>query len=295
MGEKTLCQLIADMPCDDPWDDAAVCELEKQLAELEAWYDFLLLEPSGGIVIKSWLIEVPDFASNRRSAGMVAPEPPEIPHPEKFVRRVQKVTEEGNEVEVDEDWEFMTEEEMQDKGWSEKSLYDDEVLYWCNVKVRGKKKNFKRSFVRKVLEYEEEAAGKDDNEINMDFEFGAGAGGVAEQLEIKQPTAEIDPKLLSCFPEIEKAANPCGIYSKAGVAVEKRVKKLRDYKDELATREKTVLLEKKLVSNECESLPNSMMDAKIDDFIDRLQAADTELTNLYDSGIIDGYSVELLA
>ena len=38
---------------------------------------------------------------------------------EKFVRRVQKVTEEGNEVEVDEDWEFMTEEEMQDKGWSE--------------------------------------------------------------------------------------------------------------------------------------------------------------------------------
>ncbi|CAE7692492.1 hypothetical protein AK812_SmicGene10626 [Symbiodinium microadriaticum] len=289
MGEKTLCQLIADMPCDDPWDDAAVCELEKQLAELEAWYDFLLLEPSGGIVIKSWLIEVPDFASNRRSAGMVAPEPPEIPHPEKFVRRVQKVTEEGNEVEVDEDWEFMTEEEMQDKGWSEeringvkehckknkgyirKSLYDDEVLYWCNVKVRGKKKNFKRSFVRKVLEYEEEAAGKDDNEINMDFEFGAGAGGVAEQLEIKQPTAEIDPKLLSCFPEIEKAANPCGIYSKAGVAVEKRVKKLRDYKDELA------------------------MDAKIDDFIDRLQAADTELTNLYDSGIIDGYSVELLA
>ncbi|CAE7911380.1 unnamed protein product [Symbiodinium necroappetens] len=289
MGEKTLCQLIADMPCDDPWDDAAVCELEKQLAELEAWYDFLLLEPSGGIVIKSWLIEVPDFASNRRNAGMVAPEPPEIPHPEKFVRRVQKVTEEGNEVEVDEDWEFMTEEEMQDKGWSEeringvkehckkhkgyirKSLYDDEVLYWGNVKVRGKKKNFKRSFVRKVLEYEEEAAGKDDNEINMDFEFGAGAGGVAEQLDIKQPAAEIDPKLLSCFPEIEKAANPCGIYSKAGVAVEKRVNKLRDYKDELA------------------------MDAKIDDFIDRLQAADTELTNLYDSGIIDGYSVELLA
>ena len=25
-----------------------------------------------------------------------------------------------------------------------------------------------------MLEYEEEAAGKDDNEINMDFEFGAG-------------------------------------------------------------------------------------------------------------------------
>ena len=38
---------------------------------------------------------------------------------EKFVRKVQKVTEQGDEVEVDEDWEFLTEEEMQDKGWSE--------------------------------------------------------------------------------------------------------------------------------------------------------------------------------
>ena len=38
---------------------------------------------------------------------------------EKFIKKVQKVTEEGDEVEVDEDWEFLTEEEMQDKQWSE--------------------------------------------------------------------------------------------------------------------------------------------------------------------------------
>ena len=38
---------------------------------------------------------------------------------EKFVRKVQKVTEEGNEVEIDEDWEFLTEQEMQEMGWSE--------------------------------------------------------------------------------------------------------------------------------------------------------------------------------
>ena len=36
------------------------------------------------------------------------------------------------------------------------------------------RRNFKRSFVRKVLEYDEEAAGKDDHGLDMDFEFAAG-------------------------------------------------------------------------------------------------------------------------
>ncbi|CAE7594831.1 osm1 [Symbiodinium sp. CCMP2456] len=221
-------------------------------------------------------------------------------NPEKFVRKVQKVTEEGDEVEVDEDWEFMTEEEMTDKGWSEeringvkahcqknkdkgyirKSLYDDEVLYWCNTKIKGKKRSYKKSFVRKVLEYDEEAE-NDTNRLDCDFDFGGGSDGPAGSQDTKQPPAEIvDPKLLSCFPDIERASNPCLIYSKAGLAVEKRINKLNEFKDELAKRIETDLTEK--------------MATKICSFVSKLTEDDAELTRLYNSGIIDGYSSELL-
>ena len=36
------------------------------------------------------------------------------------------------------------------------------------------------------------------------------------------------------------------------------------------------------------------MDARLDQFITKLRDEDAELTRLYDSGIIDGYSAELL-
>ena len=67
-------------------------------------------------------------------------------------------------------------------------------------------------------------------------------------MEVKPPGVEIDPKLASCFPDVEKTTNPLTVYSKAGVAVEKRVKKLGDYKTEMGTRNGSENLDKKLVS-----------------------------------------------
>ena len=63
---------------------------------------------------------------------------------------------------------------------------------------------------------------------------------------LHKASAAAHPKLLSCFPDVEKASNPCGIYCKAGVAVEKRVKKLVDLKDELDFRIPTEQTKKNL-------------------------------------------------
>ncbi|CAE7491571.1 osm1, partial [Symbiodinium microadriaticum] len=218
---------------------------------------------------------------------------------EKFVRKVQKVTEQGDEVEVDEDWEFLTEEEMQDKGWSEeringakahcqknqakgyirKSLYDDDVLYWCNMKVKGKKRNFKKSFVRKVIEYDE-AAEDNDNSLECDFDGSDAPGGSNDQQAKLPPAESIDPKLLSCFPDVEKASSPIMIYDKAVAAVDKRINKLVDVQEELGKRIMSDLVDKML--------------AKVASSVDKLREEDAELTRLYNSGIIDGYSTELL-
>ena len=85
---------------------------------------------------------------------------------------------------------------------SRKSLYDDDVLYWCNMKVKGKKRhparananksplsalcrNFKKSFVRKVIEYDE-AAEDNDNSLECDFDGSVGLLGYLSWLRVQE-------------------------------------------------------------------------------------------------------------
>ncbi|CAE7940275.1 unnamed protein product, partial [Symbiodinium sp. KB8] len=106
-----------------------------------------------------------------------------------FTKKVNRKYEEINEKSVETEFEFLTEEEMELKGWSEKKIkgakkicekrpgykrkseYCDEWMYWVAVKVRGSNKKTKRNTVAEILEGEGDEQPVDADEAMEDFPF----------------------------------------------------------------------------------------------------------------------------
>ncbi|CAE7542527.1 unnamed protein product [Symbiodinium sp. KB8] len=79
--------------------------------------------------------------------------------------------EEINEKMVETEFEFLTEQEMEEKGWSEKSDYCDEWMYWVAVKVKGSNKKTKRHTVTELLEGGDDEPMADPDEAMDEFPF----------------------------------------------------------------------------------------------------------------------------
>ncbi|CAE7868548.1 unnamed protein product, partial [Symbiodinium necroappetens] len=95
-----------------------------------------------------------------------------------FTKKVNRKYEEINEKSVETEYEFLTEQEMEEKGWSEKSDYCDEWMYWVAVKVRGSNKKTKRSTVAEILEGGDNQPMEDPDEAMEAFPFALeGDGG----------------------------------------------------------------------------------------------------------------------
>ncbi|CAE7272050.1 unnamed protein product, partial [Symbiodinium microadriaticum] len=84
-----------------------------------------------------------------------------------FSKRINRKYEEINEKTVETEYEFLTEQEMEEKGWSEKSEYCDEWMYWVAVKVKGSNKKTKRHTVAEILEGGDDEP-MEDPELAMD-------------------------------------------------------------------------------------------------------------------------------
>ncbi|CAE7830948.1 unnamed protein product [Symbiodinium sp. CCMP2592] len=211
-----------------------------------------------------------------------------------FVIKCRKVLEISNEVEIDEQWEFMTEDEMRDESWERiagvkahcdankgfkrTGLYDNKTMYWACKKVTGHKKSTKRSLIQKMQEYDEEGELKDEDlEMDWDKIDKQGKDSSAPPTPAQPGLEGVDKKSLACFPDIEKVTTPSSMIPKAGLAIEKRLSKLGMGKTDL--------------TNDCEKTDqvNKMTD-RITKMVQDLTEQDKELTQLYEDGMVDGYT-----
>ncbi|CAE7244267.1 unnamed protein product, partial [Symbiodinium sp. CCMP2456] len=195
----------------------------------------------------------------------------------KFVRKVNKTLEDIEEVAIEEDWEFLTEDEMKEANWSETTLYDNKTMHWANTKVTGVKKKTNRSIVRRIFEDEEEGTIEDKDLVmdwgNIDMQGAQSslpAGGTVPSLD------GVDKKTLQCFPDLEKVSTPSSIVPKAGAAVQKCLAKLSAREPELSSCVETELVKK--------------MNARIASMYDSLSKEDADMNVLYEQGMIDGYN-----
>ncbi|CAE7378405.1 bigA [Symbiodinium sp. CCMP2592] len=100
-----------------------------------------------------------------------------------FTKKVNQRYEEINEKSVETEFEFLTEAEMEEKGWSEKSEYCDEWMYWVAVRVRGSNKKTKRHTVTELLEGADQEPMQDPDEAMENFPFELEGDGDKKQGE----------------------------------------------------------------------------------------------------------------
>ncbi|CAE7221952.1 unnamed protein product, partial [Symbiodinium sp. CCMP2456] len=109
----------------------------------------------------------------------------------KFTVKVRKLYEKIDEIEMEEDYEFLTEDCMRELGWeriagvkehcskipgfTRKRLYDNKIMYWTTLSVKGKKKTTKRTAIQKMLDTEEDAPEDGNLEGPMEFDFEGGS------------------------------------------------------------------------------------------------------------------------
>ncbi|CAE7789389.1 unnamed protein product [Symbiodinium sp. CCMP2592] len=180
-------------------------------------------------------------------------------HVEKFLKKVNKTLEDVEEVEIEEDWEFMTEDEMREANWKTH-----------------------RSIVRRMMEAEEEGE-IEDKDLAMDWgkmdmqgcNSSAPAGGANQGPSLDG----VDKKTLQCFPDLEKVSVPSSIVPKAGAAVQKCLAKLSARMSEL------------LLCVESDLVTKPMMQ-RLTQMRDNLATADAQMTKLYEQGMLDGYDGE---
>ncbi|CAE7766827.1 unnamed protein product, partial [Symbiodinium necroappetens] len=96
-----------------------------------------------------------------------------------FSKRINRKYEEINEKSVETEFEFLTEQEMEDKGWSEKSEYCDDYMYWVAVRVKGSNKKTKRNTATEILEGEDQESMQDADEAMDQFPFNLDGDGGA--------------------------------------------------------------------------------------------------------------------
>ncbi|CAE7681954.1 unnamed protein product [Symbiodinium microadriaticum] len=199
--------------------------------------------------------------------------------PDAFVRKCRKLVQSEEEVEIKEEWEFLTEEEMREANWT--TLYDKKTMYWCCIKVKGHKRNIKRSLMDKLQECDDDTIDIKDGDLEMDFAQldMEGADGGAPAAE-SGPTLEgIDKKMLQCFPDLEKVAQPSTVVGKAGIAIGKRAGKLDMLLTDLDECVETKNIGK--MRDRCTSAQTELMEI------------DQKLGELIEAGLVDGYSGEL--
>ncbi|CAE7218345.1 osm1, partial [Symbiodinium necroappetens] len=206
----------------------------------------------------------------------------------KFTIKCRKLVEEIDELEVEEDYEFLTEEDMHDLNWSEERisgvklhcakfpnyvrtrLYDNKTMYWSNLKVRGKKKNVKRSMTQRMIDWEEDPPEDGKLKSNTDdFDF--------KGFEMADKAAAVQ-------------ANPPELLDKklAGLSIQKRLAKLDGFKTELSG----VIQVLTQLPKPVDASLAQQMSTKIEELRKQLDESDTKLISLYNQGIIDGYSGE---
>ncbi|CAE7486429.1 unnamed protein product [Symbiodinium sp. CCMP2592] len=234
--------------------------------------------------------------------------------PDKFVKKVNKTLESVEEVEVEEEWEFLTEEDVQElkweriagvkqhcegkKGFKRQTLYDNKTMYWTNIKITGSKKKTQRSILRKMVEAEEEGT-IEDNDLAMDFAkmdmSGADSSAPTAATQQGPSLAGVDKKTLQCFPDLEKVAVPSSIVPKAGLAIQKCLGKLSAHLLELNKCVSTELVKKLLDAPPPTAHAPRMylrMTERVMAMHEQLHGEDVRMNQLYEQGMVDGYDGE---
>ncbi|CAE7946749.1 unnamed protein product [Symbiodinium sp. KB8] len=216
----------------------------------------------------------------------------------KFVKKVKKTVEDEEEVAINEDWEFLTEEEMQEMNWERiagvklhcegkngfkrTTLYDNKTMYWANTKITGTKKKTHRSLVARMVEAEEEGT-IEDKDLVMDWSRmdmqGADSSLPAQGQNGSISLEGLDKKILQCFPDLEKASVPSAVVHKAGSAIEKALAKLAARQTELKECKKSELVKK--------------MTLRVEMLQEELTKEDAAMNEVWEKGMVEGYGGEI--
>ncbi|CAE7221088.1 unnamed protein product [Symbiodinium sp. CCMP2592] len=217
--------------------------------------------------------------------------------------RVNRKYEEINEKSVETEYEFLAEQEMEDKGWSEKKIkgakkscerrpgykrkseYCDEWMYWVAVKVKGSNKKTKRNTVAEILEGGDNEPMEDPDEAMQDFPFALEGDGEAAKEEGDGEKSSDDSsddgeeaarvlKKIS-FPELTKKPQDC--CSLVSACLQKRVMRI----------EPIVL---KLGEIKDANKAHQKYKASLESMITRVNELDDKMMALYSQGVAAGFT-----
>lgn len=226
--------------------------------------------------------------------------------PDKFVTVCQKITEEIDEAALNVEFEFQTEKDMVDNGYSQEKIdcikesckddptmtreskYGGGTMYWVETAVKGNLKNIKRNILKKICSSEEEGKVQ-DLDIKSVFNGTSVAGqahgilGAVPSASPGQPAEnEIAKALrLSGFPEVEKPMVASQHATKVLGGIQKRIMKLQELSDKINA-----------IHGEPSDLLRRMKE-KIDGLKSTLTKNVDELNGFYSDGVVDGFTEQL--
>lgn len=225
-----------------------------------------------------------------------------------FSKRINRKYEEINEKSVETEFEFLTEQEMEEKGWSEKKIkgakkscekragwkrkseYCDDYMYWVAVRLKGSNKKTKRNTVAEILEgYDQEPMQEPDEAMeefpfNLDGDGGDAAktGGDESSDDDSSDDGEEASRILKKvnFPEVGKKPQDSCMH--VATCLQKRSSKLAPVLSKLESLEKHVPL----------SSSQSKYKDSLKTIVDKLAELEDELTAMYSNGVAVGFTKE---
>ncbi|CAE7379893.1 PU1 [Symbiodinium sp. CCMP2456] len=229
-----------------------------------------------------------------------------------FSKRINRKYEEINEKTVETEYEFLTEQEMIDKGWSEKKIkgakkscekrpgwkrkseYCDEWMFWVAVKVKGTNKKTKRHTVAEILEGGDDEPMEDPEVAMDDYPFllegdgdktGDGeSGGDDDSSDDGEEAGRILRKVN--FPDVGK--KPQDSCMSVVSCLQKRTQKLQPVMDKLDQIKNMTTSQTKNLAQ----LVYPVYKESVKTVTDKLTELEDTLTSIYSNGIALGSSDE---